>query len=130
MTLAVPKYGERIESNGVTSAHWYRFFRDLLSLVTFQAPSVETVTTTAHTASTVSAILVDDDAAGGAVTVTLPLSASTTSAYHIKKLGSTGSVTVAAQGSDTIDDGASIVIEKQYKCVSVVPDNSTGWWVI
>jgi hypothetical protein len=69
-----------------------------------------TVTGTTHTAGDEHVILVDDDTAGAAVTVTLPTAATADTIYHIKKLGSTANVTVDGNGAETIDGATTAVL--------------------
>lgn len=89
-----------------------------------------TVITTTHTAASEDGILVDDDTAGGAVTITLPLSASSDGVkYHIKKLGTTGNVTIDANGAETIDGATTKVLSAQYASVTIVCDG-TSWHIL
>ena len=88
-----------------------------------------TVTTTSHTAGDANIILVDDDTAGSAVTVTLLAAASGNQIYQIKKLGTTASVTVDGNGAETIDGAANAVISTQYESITVVSDG-TQWWIL
>ena len=75
-------------------------------------------------------VLVDDDTIGGAVTINLPAAAdSTGNEYHIKKLGTTGSITVDASGSETIDGATTKIISIQYDAIHIHCDG-TGWFII
>lgn len=75
-------------------------------------------------------ILVDDDAAAGAVTVTLPAAADNDQrSLSIKKIGSTASVTIDPNASETIDEASSLVISAQYDAASLWCDGS-NWWLI
>ena len=74
-------------------------------------------------------ILADDDAAGSAVTITLPVSVDNEHrAIDIKKIGSTGVVTIAASGAELIDDLNSIDIIFQYDSMRLVCDGAQ-WWI-
>ena len=73
-------------------------------------------------------ILVDDDAVGGAVTVTLP-AITGVSDYHIKKLGTSGDVIIDGNASETIDDGLTATLKVQYESVHIVSDGS-NWHVV
>ena len=75
-------------------------------------------------------VLVDDDTVGGAVTVNLPASAdSHGNIYTIKKLGTTGNITVDANGSETIDGATTLVITAQYDAPKIYC-NGSNWFVI
>ena len=90
-----------------------------------------TVTTTAFTIQVNDLIiLVDDDTAGAAVTITLPTAASGNKhRYTVKKLGTTAPVTIDGNLSETIDDELTQVIGVQYDAVKVVSDG-TKWWIV
>lgn len=89
-----------------------------------------TVILTTHTAAIEDAVLVDDDTAGGAVTVNLPLAAANGGKlYHIKKLGTTGSVTVDGNGSETIDGSLTFTLTAQYQAITIVTDGS-NWHIL
>lgn len=87
-----------------------------------------TVTATTFTAGREGTILVDDDTAGGPVTVNLPPVATRTTPYHVKKLGTTGSVTVDGDGSETIDNSLTAVIGVQYDSIRLAPGDG-AWWI-
>lgn len=87
-----------------------------------------TVTSSPYTAGLSEYIFVDDDAVGGAVTVNLP-AISQPITYRIKKLGSTGNVTVAANGSEKIDEAASVLMLTQYESLTITNDG-TDWWIV
>jgi len=71
------------------------------------------------------------DASGGAVTITLPSADKWKMPIFIKALDvSGGNITVATDGSDTIDDASSLTIYTQYDCYLLVSDETTGWWVV
>lgn len=75
-------------------------------------------------------VLVDDDTAGAAVTINLPAAADSAGNIHtIKKLGTTGSVTIDANASETIDGATTKVLSTQYDSVEVYC-NGTAWFLI
>lgn len=91
---------------------------------------VVTVTATTYTIEGKKYILVDDDTAGGAVTITLPPAIdSTDREIIVKKLGTTGNVTVDGNGSETIDGVTTNVITTQYAAIHIVSDGA-GWFTI
>lgn len=87
-----------------------------------------TITTTLYTVlDRDRTILADDDAAGGAITITLPTAAANKHReLAIKKIGSTGTVTLTG---DTIDEAATKDIIAQYDAVQIVSDG-VEWWII
>ena len=94
------------------------------------AVGVVTVTTTTYTAGAATVILVDDDTAGGAVTITLPTAVGRKGIqYIVKKLGTTATVTVDADGSELIDGDLTAVIPTQYESATLVSDD-LNWAVI
>jgi hypothetical protein len=74
------------------------------------------------------------DAAGGAVTITLPTSDNDAinRAVHVKKLNTTAgaAVTVAARGTDLIDGAASYALTTQYESRHFVSDGIGGWHIL
>ena len=91
---------------------------------------VTTVTGTTHTAADEYVILVDDDTAGAAVTVTLPAASGVTDrVYHIKKLGTTANVTVDGNSSETIDGATTAVLTAQFESLMISCDGS-NWHII
>ena len=91
--------------------------------------STITVTATSYTASTDRIILVDDDTAGGAVTIDLPAAASNTDIdYNVVKLGTTASVTLDGNASETINGATTHVLSSQWDAVWIVSDGTQ--WVI
>lgn len=88
------------------------------------------VITTTYSASIETVILVNDDTAGGAVTVTLPAAAkSMDKAYYIKKLGTTGNVVIDGNGSETIDGSTTVTISTQYTSLNIYC-NGTAWYIV
>lgn len=87
-----------------------------------------TVTTTSYTVLDKDlTILADDDAAGGAITITLPTAAdSLDRELSIKKIGTTAEIILTG---DTIDREVSILIIFQYDAVRLVSDG-VEWWII
>ena len=114
---------------GVPAIVWYNGSAwELLNIHSELA--VTTVTTTPYTAlGSDKVILVDDDTIGGAATIDLPAASNRKAEYVIKKLGSTGNVTIDANGGDLIDGGATAVLTTQYESLTIVSDLS-DWWII
>lgn len=74
-------------------------------------------------------ILANDDAAGGVITVTLPLASVANSKHHIKKLGSTANVVVDGSSSERIDGALTQSLTSQYESLTVVSDG-TNWYIL
>jgi len=105
---------------------------DIADEVTFSSKlnaNTTTVTTTSHTAADEHVILVDDDTAAATVTITLPAAATKKTIYHIKKLGTTASVIIDGDGTDTIDGDLTITLTMQYESVMLISDG-TNWNII
>ena len=102
---------------------------DLILDQRFIAP-VTTLTGTSLTLGNHYAVLVDDDTAGGTVTITLPTAASSTGViYHIKKLGTTASVIVDGNGAETIDGGTTATLTTQFESITIQSDG-TSWSIL
>ena len=91
--------------------------------------SVTTVITTSYTAGAEHVILVDDDTAGGTVTIALPAVADGDTLYHIKKLGSTALVVVDGDEAETIEGALTATLTTQYESIMLVSDG-VSWHVI
>ena len=87
-----------------------------------------TITTTSYTVLDEDlTILADDDAAGGAITITLPTAADNLHReLSIKKIGTTAEIILTG---DTIDREVSISIIFQYDAVRIVSDG-VKWWIV
>jgi hypothetical protein len=109
-----------------------KFLDDLDDRVTAleNVNNVVIVTTTTFNAGDEGTILVDDDAAGGIVTINLPLTTTRDTPYYIKKLGSTANVVVQATSPQRIDKAITqtAVIGVQFDSIRVTPGIS-DWWV-
>ena len=91
---------------------------------------VVTVTATTYTIEGKKYILVDDDTAGAAVTITLPPAIdSTDRVIIVKKIGSTATVTIDGNASETIDGSTTAVISTQYTALQLVSDGA-NWFVV
>ena len=76
------------------------------------------------------ALLVDDDAVGGVVTIDLPsAAASRGKKYYIKKIGSTANVIIDASALETIDGGLTATLTTQYESITIFCDGTT-WWIL
>ena len=82
-----------------------------------------TVTGTTFTVDAEDVILVDDDAAGALVTITMPAASAGERRYSVKKLGSTAPVQIDA--TDLIDGTVSITLTGQYESVDLYSNSST-----
>jgi len=91
---------------------------------------VSTLTATTLTIDNEDVVLVDDDTAGSAVTVTLPTAVGISGRWiDIKKLGTTAVVTVDADGTETIDGSLTAVILVQYESITLLSDGA-NWNII
>lgn len=91
---------------------------------------ITTITSSTYTAGNEFVILCNDDVAGGAITVNLPTAIGISGKmYHIKKLGTTGNITVDGNGSQTIDGATTAVLTTQYESIQIVSDGA-NWSII
>ena len=91
------------------------------------ATSTTSVTTTTYTVlSTDHVVLIDDDTAGA--DVNLPSAATVGDGWVVtlKKKGSTGDVTIAPDGAETIDGSANMVLQYKNQATSIASDG-TNW---
>lgn len=117
--------------DGQTSNRWYRFWRELWDRLLFLSQTPVIVTATSYTASGRSTVFVDDDTAGGAVAVTLPPAAQARGGFWVIKTGSTGAVTIAPSGDDSIEAAVTPVpLAAKYNAVYLAPDGVSSWWVL
>lgn len=92
------------------------------------ALNVATVTSSPFTVTGEDVVLVNDDTAG-ATTVNLPAAAAVGRVVRVKKLGTTGDVTVDGDTTETIDDGLTATLTVQYESISLVSDG-TEWHIV
>jgi hypothetical protein len=95
------------------------------------SPTTPVDTTSYTVLSTDRFVLIDDDAAGGDVTVTLP-SASTLGdgwGVDLKKLGSTGDLIIDPDGTETIDGDLTRVIRQKLEATHIISDG-VNWNVV
>lgn len=106
--------------------------QDMRDLIISLMPPTKNITTTAYTALlTDTVLLVDDDTAGAAVTVTLPVAATAESGFFlvIFKKGTTGNVVIDGAGAETINGAATQSLVAQYESIKIVTDGNS-WFVI
>jgi len=95
-----------------------------------EVESIVTVATTTYTVESAVFVMVDDDTAGAAVTVTLPpVNEMTGKTITVKKLGTTGSVTIDGNSTELIDGSGTNVLSSQYDSVTIV-SGTDEWYVI
>ena len=87
-----------------------------------------TETTTSRTAVAFEAVMVDDDTAGGAVTITLPASVADDQII-VKKLGTTANVIIDGDSAEEIDGATTFTLTVQYESLTLIADG-TGWNII
>ena len=89
-----------------------------------------TVTTTTYTVGDESVIYVDDDTAGGDVTITLPpVALSNDRLLYFKKIGSTGDMILDGEGSETIDGATTRTVSPQWDA-DLLHCNGSAWFVL
>ena len=88
-------------------------------------------TLTGNTTLTASHFTVLVNAVGSAKTITLPAAASHAHRiYNIKKIdASANTVTIDANGAETIDDALTVVIASQWDSYTI-QCNGTGWFIV
>jgi hypothetical protein len=75
-------------------------------------------------------ILVDAATAGGAVTVNLPTAVGNTAKFHIKKIDSgSNTITIDANGAQTIDGATTQTIRFQWTNLTIV-SNGSNWFIL
>lgn len=81
-------------------------------------------------ASTDDVVLVDTS--GGNVTITLPLAATRTRPYYIKKISADGNqMIIDGNGAEPIDNALTVFTTTQYESFTPVSDTSTNtWWLV
>ena len=93
----------------------------------------ETLKTVSKTANytIVDETFLKGDATSASITLTLPAAADLgDTPIHIKKIDSTANtVTIDANGTETIDGDLTVVITDQYTTITVVSDG-TDWWIL
>jgi hypothetical protein len=91
---------------------------------------IEVITTSYAVQDLDDVIYVDDDIALGAVTIVLPLAASSNErVLTVMKKGTTANVIVAGSGLDLINGFATSVLASQYATLTVHCDG-LGWYII
>jgi Repeat of unknown function (DUF5907) len=91
--------------------------------------SVKTISSGPYSITTTDEIILVN-ASSGNITLTLPTAVANTEAYDVKKIdSSTNTVTVNTTSSQTIDGGATAVLQVQYASITLVSDGS-NWFVV
>ena len=124
----------------ISDVQWYRAAANLMALGSGDNLQVDGVLTRVRkpivAKSGAYTIIIDDeviiaDASGASFAITLPTAVGIPGkTYWIKKIDATANtVTVDADGTETIDDGLTAIIGTQYEAITVVSDGAE-WWVI
>jgi hypothetical protein len=121
--VTIPKYVPPYKT-----PDWERLVADALNGLLNGAVNVVPITS-AHTLE-LGESLVLADAAGGAITVTLPAAAQYKGFQFIvqKTDSSVNAVTLDGNAAETINGAATFVLGAQYECVTIV-SNGTGWLI-
>ena len=107
--------------------HRRQIAQELNRLESKLSPYWVLVAATTYTVDDYDVILVDDDTAAGAVTITLPTAENGEGRpVRVKKLGTTGSVIIDGAGSETIDGAATKTLTTQYESTQLISDG-TSW---
>jgi len=111
-------------SNGVTGPTGSNGATGAAGTYTFASAS------TTYTATETSGMqIIKCNTTAGAFLVHLPTAVGNTATYVIKKTTGTPTVTIDCYLSETVDEGATAVINKVYESVTLVSDNA-NWWII
>jgi len=111
-------------SNGVTGPTGSNGATGAAGTYTFASAS------TTYTATETSGMqIIKCNTTAGAFLVHLPTAVGNTATYVIKKTAGTPTVTIDCYLSETVDEGATAVINKVYESVTLVSDNA-NWWII
>ena len=101
---------------------------DTITLETNNVSEIQTVTTDYTVVAANHTVLVD--ASGGAVTVTLPVAATSAGdKFIIKTIDASNNVTVDGAGAETIDGAATQSLNVLWQGIQV-QSNGTGWFII
>jgi hypothetical protein len=91
--------------------------------------TIVSVTTTHNETATSGTKIVKADTTGGGFTINLPTAVSNTATIVIKKTDGTADLTVDANGSETIDGGATAILRRVDESITLISDNS-NWLII
>lgn len=114
-----PQEGYRLRNGGFIDALVVRFNRLRL----------QSVTKTTTYSITTSDRLVYGDTSGGSFTVTLPAASSATAntVYSVEKTAAANTLTIAADGSDTVNGGSSLSLTSINSRYDLVSDGVSAW---
>ncbi len=117
-------------SSGVSASAGFARLTTVSGAVSALAGPNDTVVTSAYTVAA-SDDVIEVNASGGAVTVTLTAGASTANRLLvvIKTDSSTNGVTIAAAGADTINGASTFVIGTQYQAATLYSDGTGAWYL-
>jgi hypothetical protein len=118
-------FGTSSWANNAVSAS----FATTASFLLGNAYTVTSVSTTYSETATSGTKIIKANTTGGAFTITLPTAVSNTATIVIKKTAGAPALTVDGAGSETIDDGATAVINTVYESITLVSDNA-NWLII
>lgn len=88
-----------------------------------------TVTSTTYTALSTDNTILANNAAGVAITLIAAATAGDGFKLTIKNVGSSGSITIDGDGTETIDGGLTAILTTQYESITIVSDGS-NWHII
>ena len=82
---------------------------------------------TASTTLGITQHIVKASASLGAVTLTLPSASAGCREYWVTNVGASGTVTIAAAGSDTINGATTVALTAQYNFAHIISDGAALW---
>lgn len=91
--------------------------------------SVTNKTATYTETATSGTVIVKCDTTTGAFTINLPTAVGNTATIIVKKIAGTGAVTIDGNASETIDGGATAIINKVYESITLISDN-LNWQIV
>jgi hypothetical protein len=116
-------------ADGGTGASNASDARDNLGFDANTTSATTTVTSTTYTTLSTDNTILANNAAGVAITLIAAATAGDGFKLTIKNVGSSGSITIDGDGTETIDGGLTAILTTQYESITIVSDGS-NWHII